>query len=770
MAKFTSFDAPIGTPGPISVRRATGEDFGGSQGLTTLGAGLEDFGALLAKRQEQSAGLFREETIADDRVFLAQRYQQLTDELPNGGEGIFAILQREMEARGAEQAALQKTKQASHDYLRQFEGIKGLVLGKAIGTEAAAVASGERKTYTRLHDLNVNAILADPSDEQLEIGLAQMGRLVGNLTVGVELQDRFIREFTHDLYAAQADGLLAPERVRTSEQAEDVLERIETGVFKSALKTEDYDRVLGIAQRFVEHYRDRDAAEFEKDVDQWLRAIRHGVPGVPLTQADIDAAVTDPKDHERLSKALADAITIGEERIFINDASPLEIAKHLETLTAARDRQGGEDFDAAVARLAAFERAVADRSSEIEADRAAYVLEHSPVVHDLYKQYAAASAKLLADDTPKNRAAVDAARDDYVAAAWVENKRLGILNPYLLHTNEVAAIAALVASVEHSPEGADKLTDMLSAQAGKWGKHWPIVYRQLVEQEAMSGGHIILARIADDIHRGTAALDLAQALSMTRETMHAGKVIDKKTLRKKIIEEASDFYTTLRWQGAARTIENHQNTLYQLSLYYMTQRDMSEDEAVELAFKGLVGLDYNFVGTYRVPVEHDHDLVSAGVEHLRREKLAPLNARGSKMRTYFQLPASARGGLMKWEQYAAVLLDSGRFVTSPGEDGLHLVDEYGRPATGRRGESVFFSFEELMRWGAIQYVDTLLQRKLDRAKRGMMGSPVRLPNEDAEPYVPPPTDNPSTLPGRSLRGGAVRLDPATTGGKPGEGH
>ena len=52
MAKFTSFDAPIGTKGPISVRRATAEDFGGSGGLDKLAAGIKDFGALMTKRQE----------------------------------------------------------------------------------------------------------------------------------------------------------------------------------------------------------------------------------------------------------------------------------------------------------------------------------------------------------------------------------------------------------------------------------------------------------------------------------------------------------------------------------------------------------------------------------------------------------------------------------------------------------------------------------------------------------------------------------------------
>jgi hypothetical protein len=67
MAKFTSFDAPIGTKGPISVRRATAEDFGGGGGLDQVGKALQAFGVEL-KAKEERADVTRIQTLQSEAM------------------------------------------------------------------------------------------------------------------------------------------------------------------------------------------------------------------------------------------------------------------------------------------------------------------------------------------------------------------------------------------------------------------------------------------------------------------------------------------------------------------------------------------------------------------------------------------------------------------------------------------------------------------------------------------------------------------------------
>jgi len=63
MAKFTGFDASLGAKGPISVRRATAKDFGGSgEGLQKTGAAIEKFGDQIAEANLRVSN--RRDTIA----------------------------------------------------------------------------------------------------------------------------------------------------------------------------------------------------------------------------------------------------------------------------------------------------------------------------------------------------------------------------------------------------------------------------------------------------------------------------------------------------------------------------------------------------------------------------------------------------------------------------------------------------------------------------------------------------------------------------------
>jgi hypothetical protein len=148
-------------------------------------------------------------------------------------------------------------------------------------------------------------------------------------------------------------------------------------------------------------------------------------------------------------------------------------------------------------------------------------------------------------------------------------------------------------------------------------------------------------------------------------------------------------------------VQNHQDAIKKLSIYYMTQGEQLEQgAAIERAYEEIVGADYNFINTYRVPKNYDKELISRGASAFKK----------SLASEDLQLPADLRGGAMSKEQYAASLSSFGNFVTNSDESGLLLVDEHGRPVFKSDGRTpVTYSFIDIQERGG-QAVEIMMNR------------------------------------------------------------
>jgi hypothetical protein len=663
--KFISFNAGAPASPKAPPMAPVDQDPGAS--ARKAGSAIIAFSEKLKERDEQSAALTREETIVEDKLFIAKRYQELIDILPNGGEGIFDILQKELQARSEKQSGLQTTDKAKRVYGLQSKELLGRTLAKAIGTEAQASALGERRSHEKVRSSNLNTVLKDPTKENLQDGIEQLRRMSENSRASRKLKDKFNREDEQDMYAYYVQGLMSPERIQSSQEANVVLSELQKADIQKVLDPKIYKSLLGQAEKLVEHHLDKEEAVFIKDARGLIAEIKSGVSDVDLTVKDL-SIVRDATERKLLIEDFEAAKLVGAERQFIEAATPAEIRQRLAELKYLVETAGTGKYPIEAARLLAHKTADNERIKAITTDRVAYAMKNTAVqgAHEIYK---AAQEKSINSNNPVYVSNTKAALDNYVAAIEAENKRIGVTVTYLLTNPESLEIKTRIGAVQRTPEGASELVSMLDAQARKWGEHWPTVYNQLVEQKTIDGEHIILARIAGDPNRRAEALDFANALSLSHTQLLAGIEQGpnfKKTIKEDIQSRAKDLYRSLAWQGAQSSIRLHQEAMETLTYYYIG-RNVSNP--IEKAFNALAG-DFTFHGSYRVPKDVDGAGVEKGALAIRQNDLTKLP---------LVLPFSLTGSAsITQEQYAGSLKANGRWVTAANQDGLVLVDEHGR--------------------------------------------------------------------------------------------
>jgi len=673
------FNAPANVSGVIGGRRASADDLSGGRGFALAGDALLKYADKLEDREERKAGLYREKVLASDRLFADTRLKKLQDTLPNGGEGAADILSRELQKRFEDNGELMPTRRAREDYGVQTGRLVSRYMSKAVEVDAAAVARGERITMDEITTSIINEVALDP--DNLPYGLAHVNGLIATSRLQGLGAEEYRREIYEILYATAANAMIAPSRVLTSDQTSDALEELKSDKWVDNVPPKNYASVLQKAENLISQYRAKEQAAFVQTAVEKIQEITAGVEGVNLTEAGIRGAIDDASIASALVSDLEIAVEIGGYARDIKTSSPGEISALVSGIK--EDILDPGNFASDTRRMDSVSKAIATRNAEINNDRVSYVLMNFPSVAEAYERFRTAPQDAQGDS-----------RDEYVSELLTAQEQLGV-DPWMLSKQQVYSIGEKVDSVGRDPDSADKLRNELGSLARVWGNKWPLVYRQLVSSGAISGGHIVLANISGDIDKNAVSLNLATALSLSSKDMFAGvENVEgfKADLHDAVVDASADFFETLGWQGASKTVGIYQDTIARLATYYITQtQKMSLEDAVDRAYEELVGSDYSFNGSYRVPSNYNDEMVSRGISYLKDKLEAePM-----------LLPTTPDGGSLSQGQLAASLKDLGRFVTNPDETGVLLVDENGRQVMRPDGKTpVEFLFQFLQDLGS----------------------------------------------------------------------
>jgi hypothetical protein len=222
-----------------------------------------------------------------------------------------------------------------------------------VGVEAAALAVGERKTFEKVLDFNTNSVRANPDANTLQESIEQVDRMIENSRLTGKNKTKFKKEALDALHAAQADGIISPERIKSAEDAEQALVRIKSDEFKKTLDKKIYDNVLGRAQTLVKQYRNEEEVAAAEDMRTRLREEASGLValnGKEVSNEEI-SGITNTKLRNKVQDIANDARRMGKFNRMLGQASLAEIPAIQAKLTKALGTGGDQDFEFAQQRM-----------------------------------------------------------------------------------------------------------------------------------------------------------------------------------------------------------------------------------------------------------------------------------------------------------------------------------------------------------------------------------------------------------------------------------
>ena len=229
MAKFTSFDAPTGTAGPISVRRATADDFGGDGGgLIKGGENIMRAGKL---RQNQEK-ILKNNEIKKDNAAVNQA------NIDNQGYGadLFRTVKEKTDANATDftpQVLAEYDKNmeavlagAKNDRVRQamkadFTRTRNSLVQKASVFESLTRSKNEVNVFVGNGDKAANIMFETPTEDQYETTKNARQREVDNTSLPDHVKAELMRDEVKALRFKQYAGML--EVATNPQQVDDVL-------------------------------------------------------------------------------------------------------------------------------------------------------------------------------------------------------------------------------------------------------------------------------------------------------------------------------------------------------------------------------------------------------------------------------------------------------------------------------------------------------------------------------------------------------------------
>ena len=421
------------------------------------------------------------------------------------------------------------------------------------------------------------------------------------------------------------------------------------------------------------------------------------------------AAAYGPEMASRMIREDAINKDLGQFSKGIRGRSMAEITAALGA--APGDNATADEYSAYDRKLALVQ---ADRG-ELQKNPVEYVAKYSTPVKQAALLAQNARADAQARGTPDAIEAAAKATQNLITASLAEQRRLGVANPTILSESEEKLLTQKVQEIAGSGQDVAQSIEALYKSYGSYG---PTVAAQMAPK---IGG--LMNVLGSNIDPSAAAL-LVEA-NRNREQLKKTLPEDKvKGLDEAVRGVMAEYSVSLAGvPNGANVQANYQEQISLLAMARMSKLGESQNDAVQKAYKSLVGDLYTFQDGYRVPASVDAKVI-------RRQASVVLN--GLTASDVALLP----GSLGNPEDRMAAQLSSirayGRWVTTAqtGPDGktqegltLMIPTAGGyAPIPAADGKPYFRSFGDLI----LSYQTSGTQTSQDALMRGDMGAYNRL--------------------------------------------
>jgi hypothetical protein len=380
--------------------------------------------------------------------------------------------------------------------------------------------------------------------------------------------------------------------------------------------------------------------------------------------------------------------------------TPEEIATRLAQLEPAAGMPGFAE--AQEIHGAATQRAAQLMKERVE-DPALYVLRHQPSMMEAWEQ--------SQEDGGDVRGFGQLMLSAQAEIGIPEDERR------VLSAADVGAISKRFLSQE---DGGESAALLMRSERQRWGDLWPRVFGELAGELP---GSVMVVGAMDLPGQERAAEELAEAIKAGGEATFR-KLLPSTSLtdaKERTFDQLVPFMETLGGlPGSEASGTAVMEAVDLLAMRYMTAGD-SPARAADRAYEDVIGKKYVIQDGYRVPRILDEDKIAVGA----RLALADLADGEFKI----DLPFSDIDEEGTRASFTAAVIDGGRWVTSPLEDGLTLyapdgaaVTVDGKPLTFRWGQLTGYrrarANEFLERSGPPSAFNMDYRSMLDRYMRG----------------------------------------------------
>ena len=373
-----------------------------------------------------------------------------------------------------------------------------------------------------------------------------------------------------------------------------------------------------------------------------------------------------------VNEAIGDARKFGTTLNEIKTASP-------EELRAIVDREtpkSPDQFKRESKQLSIVQKAINQRNKQISNDPAAYVNGAFPEVEESFNRFTEAY---------QTGTDLEAATQDYAEEQRRAQESLGL--PY----NSVQLLPEQVENqiatqLNDYSQGGEKTALNVYSLKRLFGSEWPTVQRQLQSNKKIGGN----LRVLSGMDFGPEMVSLAEAQSVGpkayKETINPDIY---KEITEKSMGELEDFQNTLRGQpGSEGAYREHKAAVETLAMKYISDGLYDDaDDALNQAVDDVLGKRFEFVGSYRIPKQHNPEQVESNVD------LAIDDIKAGKYELFIPQSSSVLNDEDRKEVYRSVLQP--KPITSPDGDGVLFIDQNGNAILKPNGEAIVIPWVDL---------------------------------------------------------------------------
>lgn len=433
-----------------------------------------------------------------------------------------------------------------------------------------------------------------------------------------------------------------------------------------------------------------DTAEFKQRYqDSVAEAFNTGAPTSPLSQGDFIRAYGGDRGLDAY-KDYQGQLQLGADRKSVAQLSLDEQQTLYNSYTPA---PGSDGYADAIKRQEILGKAIQQShddlfgSGKTPADPAGYAVRNLPASNDAWSKFSGVLADPTASDDDKRAAA-----RTFASITDADQRRVGVApddvrivpQSYVTSFNKQVSDAA----TSDNPQARVGLIDRVQKEKAMWGDAWPQVMRQI----APSTQPIVRAIGAGMDPTAASRLLSLDPKEKPEDIIKQQTAVKSADLTKSVDDATAPLRATLLPAQVDQDFPGYYNLTNKLSALYV--RDgMDKDAAASKAFGDVIGGQYDFKDSYRIPKSAgvNPDTVQAGALAARTQ----LGALGAAA------PAATLPGATPEGDLADVGRD-GKWVTSYDNSGL-MLSYNGKFVRDSAGAPFVLGWSKLSQLGGSQH-------------------------------------------------------------------